>query len=75
MRPGESTIFNVRQIDRGYEAIENRLQALGARSDALKTEPAATRLSFLTSTTSSTPSVSIRRTLSLVRAVGTFLPT
>jgi UDP-N-acetylglucosamine 1-carboxyvinyltransferase len=28
---GESTIFNVRQIDRGYEAIETRLQALGGR--------------------------------------------
>jgi UDP-N-acetylglucosamine 1-carboxyvinyltransferase len=28
---GTSTIFNVRQIDRGYEAIETRLQALGAK--------------------------------------------
>jgi UDP-N-acetylglucosamine 1-carboxyvinyltransferase len=28
---GESTIFNVRQIDRGYEAIELRLEALGAK--------------------------------------------
>ena len=28
---GESTIFNVRQIDRGYEAIERRLEMLGAR--------------------------------------------
>jgi UDP-N-acetylglucosamine 1-carboxyvinyltransferase len=28
---GESVISNVRQIDRGYEAIETRLQALGAR--------------------------------------------
>jgi UDP-N-acetylglucosamine 1-carboxyvinyltransferase len=28
---GTSTIYNVRQIDRGYEAIETRLQALGAR--------------------------------------------
>ncbi|MEP6776114.1 MAG: UDP-N-acetylglucosamine 1-carboxyvinyltransferase [Chloroflexota bacterium] len=27
---GESIIFNVGQIDRGYEAIEKRLQALGA---------------------------------------------
>ncbi len=27
---GESTIFNVRQIDRGYESIEGRLEALGA---------------------------------------------
>jgi UDP-N-acetylglucosamine 1-carboxyvinyltransferase len=28
---GESTIYNVRQIDRGYEAIETRLESLGAR--------------------------------------------
>ncbi|MEO8287722.1 MAG: UDP-N-acetylglucosamine 1-carboxyvinyltransferase [Chloroflexota bacterium] len=28
---GESTISNVRQIDRGYEAIEHRLEALGAK--------------------------------------------
>jgi UDP-N-acetylglucosamine 1-carboxyvinyltransferase len=28
---GESTIFNVRQIDRGYEAIDRRLEMLGAR--------------------------------------------
>lgn len=28
---GQSTIFNVRQIDRGYEAIEKRLEALGAK--------------------------------------------
>ncbi len=28
---GKSTIYNVRQIDRGYEAIETRLAALGAR--------------------------------------------
>ncbi len=28
---GKSTIFNVGQIDRGYEAIESRLEALGAR--------------------------------------------
>ena len=28
---GESTIYNVRQIDRGYESIETRLEALGAR--------------------------------------------
>ncbi len=27
---GKSTIYNVRQIDRGYEAIETRLQSLGA---------------------------------------------
>ncbi len=28
---GESTIYNVRQIDRGYESIETRLEALGAK--------------------------------------------
>jgi UDP-N-acetylglucosamine 1-carboxyvinyltransferase len=28
---GTSTIYNVRQIDRGYEAIESRLEALGAK--------------------------------------------
>lgn len=28
---GESTIYNIRQIDRGYEAIEHRLEALGAK--------------------------------------------
>jgi UDP-N-acetylglucosamine 1-carboxyvinyltransferase len=28
---GESTIFNVRQIDRGYESIEERLEKLGAK--------------------------------------------
>ncbi|HEY0070548.1 MAG TPA: UDP-N-acetylglucosamine 1-carboxyvinyltransferase, partial [Chloroflexia bacterium] len=28
---GKSTIHNVGQIDRGYEAIETRLEALGAR--------------------------------------------
>ncbi|MEA2575809.1 MAG: UDP-N-acetylglucosamine 1-carboxyvinyltransferase [Chloroflexia bacterium] len=28
---GNSTIYNVGQIDRGYEAIETRLEALGAR--------------------------------------------
>ena len=27
---GESTIYNIRQIDRGYEAIEEKLQSLGA---------------------------------------------
>lgn len=33
---GKSTIYNVQQIDRGYEAIESRLEALGAR---IKREP------------------------------------
>jgi UDP-N-acetylglucosamine 1-carboxyvinyltransferase len=28
---GVSTIYNVRQIDRGYEAIEKRLERLGAK--------------------------------------------
>ncbi len=28
---GKSTIYNVRQIDRGYESIETRLEALGAK--------------------------------------------
>jgi UDP-N-acetylglucosamine 1-carboxyvinyltransferase len=28
---GESVVYNVRQIDRGYERIEEKLQALGAR--------------------------------------------
>jgi UDP-N-acetylglucosamine 1-carboxyvinyltransferase len=28
---GTSTIHNIRQIDRGYECIEEKLQALGAR--------------------------------------------
>jgi UDP-N-acetylglucosamine 1-carboxyvinyltransferase len=29
--PGESIIHGVEQVDRGYEKIEERLQALGAR--------------------------------------------
>jgi UDP-N-acetylglucosamine 1-carboxyvinyltransferase len=28
---GESTILNIRQIDRGYERVENKLRALGAK--------------------------------------------
>jgi UDP-N-acetylglucosamine 1-carboxyvinyltransferase len=28
---GKSTIFNIRHIDRGYERIDLKLQALGAR--------------------------------------------
>jgi UDP-N-acetylglucosamine 1-carboxyvinyltransferase len=27
---GESTIFNIEQIDRGYENIDDRLNSLGA---------------------------------------------
>jgi len=30
---GRSTIHNAQQIDRGYQKIETRLQALGARID------------------------------------------
>ena len=30
---GESAIHNVGQIDRGYERIDERLRALGARID------------------------------------------
>ena len=33
---GKSTIFNVEQIDRGYQDIESRLQALGANIKRLK---------------------------------------
>jgi UDP-N-acetylglucosamine 1-carboxyvinyltransferase len=28
---GESVIYNIEQIDRGYQNIDNRLQALGAK--------------------------------------------
>jgi len=28
---GETTIYNIRQIDRGYERIDEKLAALGAR--------------------------------------------
>jgi len=31
LRPGRSVINNVRQVDRGYERIDERLLALGAR--------------------------------------------
>jgi len=27
---GESVIYNIRQIDRGYENLENKLKSLGA---------------------------------------------
>lgn len=33
---GESTIFNVEQIDRGYQNIDSRLRALGAQIERLK---------------------------------------
>jgi UDP-N-acetylglucosamine 1-carboxyvinyltransferase len=36
---GRSTIHNAQQIDRGYERIELRLQALGARIERIETPP------------------------------------
>jgi UDP-N-acetylglucosamine 1-carboxyvinyltransferase len=36
---GKSEIGNVRQIDRGYERIDERLRELGARIDRVATEP------------------------------------
>jgi UDP-N-acetylglucosamine 1-carboxyvinyltransferase len=35
---GESEIGNIRQIDRGYERIDERLRALGARIERAPTE-------------------------------------
>ena len=35
---GESTIYNIRQIDRGYEKIEQKLMALGAKIERLPVE-------------------------------------
>ncbi len=35
---GTSTIYNIRQIDRGYERIEEKLQALGANIERLPVE-------------------------------------
>lgn len=32
---GESTIYNIRQIDRGYERVDEKLQALGAKIERL----------------------------------------
>jgi len=37
---GDSEIGNVRQIDRGYERIDERLRDLGARLERVATEPA-----------------------------------
>jgi UDP-N-acetylglucosamine 1-carboxyvinyltransferase len=37
---GRSEIGNVRQIDRGYERIDERLRELGARIERVATEPA-----------------------------------
>ncbi|MDQ6915270.1 MAG: UDP-N-acetylglucosamine 1-carboxyvinyltransferase [Actinomycetota bacterium] len=36
---GRSEIGNIRQIDRGYERIDERLRALGARIERVATEP------------------------------------
>jgi UDP-N-acetylglucosamine 1-carboxyvinyltransferase len=36
---GESVIHNIRQIDRGYEAIDARLRALGARIERVPERP------------------------------------
>jgi UDP-N-acetylglucosamine 1-carboxyvinyltransferase len=33
---GTSTIRNIRQIDRGYERVAEKLQALGARIERIK---------------------------------------
>ena len=33
---GESTIHNISQIDRGYERLEHRLQAIGANIERLE---------------------------------------
>jgi UDP-N-acetylglucosamine 1-carboxyvinyltransferase len=38
---GRSEIGNIRQIDRGYERIDERLRALGARIERVATEPVA----------------------------------
>ena len=37
---GRSEIGNIRQIDRGYERIDERLRELGARIERVATEPA-----------------------------------
>jgi UDP-N-acetylglucosamine 1-carboxyvinyltransferase len=36
---GRSEIGNIRQIDRGYERIDERLRTLGARIERVATEP------------------------------------
>jgi UDP-N-acetylglucosamine 1-carboxyvinyltransferase len=41
---GRSEIGNIRQIDRGYERIDERLRALGARIERVATEPIVERL-------------------------------
>jgi UDP-N-acetylglucosamine 1-carboxyvinyltransferase len=37
---GRSEIGNIRQIDRGYERIDERLRALGARIERVTAQPA-----------------------------------
>ena len=37
---GESTIYNIRQIDRGYERIDDKLRALGAHIERLSVDAA-----------------------------------
>jgi UDP-N-acetylglucosamine 1-carboxyvinyltransferase len=38
---GESEIGNIRQIDRGYERIDERLRGLGARIQRVASQPVA----------------------------------
>ena len=33
---GETEIYNVRQIDRGYEAVDERLRQIGARIERVR---------------------------------------
>jgi UDP-N-acetylglucosamine 1-carboxyvinyltransferase len=35
---GESTIYNIAQIDRGYERIDTRLRELGAEIERLESD-------------------------------------
>jgi UDP-N-acetylglucosamine 1-carboxyvinyltransferase len=37
---GRSEIQNIREIDRGYERIDERLRELGAQIERVATEPA-----------------------------------
>jgi UDP-N-acetylglucosamine 1-carboxyvinyltransferase len=41
---GHSEIGNIRQIDRGYERIDERLRALGARIERIATDPEPVRV-------------------------------
>jgi UDP-N-acetylglucosamine 1-carboxyvinyltransferase len=38
---GRSTILNIRQIDRGYEAVDEKLRGLGARIERVEDRPSA----------------------------------